>query len=217
MHGGPAVNADLHALGLPPVATDIPASPFVRVVWNPQGFGAPICRATPDGVLPRRPVRRRRRRRPLRHRRQGGVERRRRLYAAHPGKPFAFPEWGLWGIDDPLFVRRMAQFVRLPRAHEADRVLQGEGRLDLRPRVEATLARRLQALHRAARGLSESAAGGDVRASSPAPRAPPAPRRAARAARGRASTRSRARAVAERDRARLAAVLAADADLDVAA
>ena len=34
------------------------------------------------------------------------------LYKAHPGKPFAFPEWGLWGIDDPKFVEQMAQFVR---------------------------------------------------------------------------------------------------------
>ena len=61
---------------------------------------------------------------------------------------------------------------------------------------------------------SMSAAGRDVlRAALPSAR--PAPPRAARAGRGRASRRrSRARAVAERDRARLAAVLAADPDLD---
>jgi hypothetical protein len=34
------------------------------------------------------------------------------LYRAHPNKPFAFPEWGLWGIDDPAFVVQMAQFVK---------------------------------------------------------------------------------------------------------
>ena len=33
------------------------------------------------------------------------------LYRAHPGKPFALPEWALWGIDDPSFVTRMARFV----------------------------------------------------------------------------------------------------------
>ena len=35
-----------------------------------------------------------------------------RLYKAHPSKPYAFAEWGLWGIDDPSFIQRMAQFAR---------------------------------------------------------------------------------------------------------
>jgi hypothetical protein len=34
------------------------------------------------------------------------------LYKAHPSKPYSFPEWGLWGIDDPVFIEQMAQFVR---------------------------------------------------------------------------------------------------------
>jgi len=34
------------------------------------------------------------------------------LYKAHPSKPFAFPEWGLWGFDDPAFVRDMAKWLR---------------------------------------------------------------------------------------------------------
>ena len=34
------------------------------------------------------------------------------LYKAHPGKPYSFPEWGLWGIDDPVFIKKMADFVR---------------------------------------------------------------------------------------------------------
>ena len=34
------------------------------------------------------------------------------LYEAHPKKPFSFPEWGLWGLDDPDFVKTMAAFVR---------------------------------------------------------------------------------------------------------
>ena len=40
------------------------------------------------------------------------------LYEAHPRKPFSLPEWGLWGIDDPAFVRRMGQFVRTHRRTE---------------------------------------------------------------------------------------------------
>ncbi len=28
------------------------------------------------------------------------------------GKPFAIGEWGLWGVDDAQFVRRMATFLR---------------------------------------------------------------------------------------------------------
>src|SRR5262249_49804640 len=35
-----------------------------------------------------------------------------RLYRAHLSKPYAFPEWGLWGIDDPAFIRAMAKFVK---------------------------------------------------------------------------------------------------------
>jgi hypothetical protein len=34
---------------------------------------------------------------------------------AHPKKPFSFPEWGLWGIDDPAFVKQMATFVQTHR------------------------------------------------------------------------------------------------------
>ena len=34
------------------------------------------------------------------------------LYQAHPSKPFAFPEWAPWDIDDPAFVEHMATFVK---------------------------------------------------------------------------------------------------------
>ena len=33
------------------------------------------------------------------------------LYKAHPSKPYAFPEWGLWGFDDPQFVRDMGKWL----------------------------------------------------------------------------------------------------------
>jgi hypothetical protein len=113
MHGGPTVDDELHRLGLPPVQADIPASPLVRVVWNPQGFGSPdlpgnsaqayypgdrYVDVVGDDLYDI----------------GGKVEwaAAEKLYAAHPSKPFAFPEWGLWGIDDPQFVRRMAGFVK---------------------------------------------------------------------------------------------------------
>jgi hypothetical protein len=113
MHGGASINDELHRLGLPPVQTEIPVSPFVRVIWNPQGFGSPdlpgnsaqayypgdrYVDVVGDDLYDI----------------GGKVEwaAAKRLYAAHPSKPFAFPEWGLWGIDDPLFVQRMAGFVK---------------------------------------------------------------------------------------------------------
>ena len=34
------------------------------------------------------------------------------MYKRYKRKPFAFPEWGPWGMDDPVFVYRMAKFVR---------------------------------------------------------------------------------------------------------
>ena len=116
MHGGPTVKATLRRLGLPPVRTDIPTNPFVKVVWNPQGYGSPdipgnsaqayypgdrYVDVVGDDLYD-----------------IGGKAEfaaADRLYRAHPSKPFAFPEWGLWGIDDPNFVRQMATFVTTHR------------------------------------------------------------------------------------------------------
>ena len=65
------------------------------------------------------------------------------LYRAHPSKPFAFPEWGLWGIDDPSFVTQMADFVR---SHRRTQLLGyysgGPGRSSTSP--QGPLARVLQ-------------------------------------------------------------------------
>ena len=33
------------------------------------------------------------------------------LYRAHPGKPYALPEWGL-SIDDPGFVKKICTFLK---------------------------------------------------------------------------------------------------------
>src|SRR5262249_46182277 len=35
-----------------------------------------------------------------------------RFYHAFRGKPFALGEWGVWGSDDPGFVRHMMRFQR---------------------------------------------------------------------------------------------------------
>ena len=117
LRGGPRtdVNAKLTQLGLPGIGVDLPVTtPKLRIVWNPQGYGAPdvqgnsadayypgdayvdvigddIYDMSGHGATWAAAV---------------------KLYDAHPSKPFAFPEWGLWGFDDARFVRDMAQFVR---------------------------------------------------------------------------------------------------------
>ena len=111
--GGPSVNAKLRKLGLPPVAgADLPESK-ARIVWNPQGYGAPDIPANSaeayypgdayvDVVA-----------NDLYLQTTGAAwEANEKLYSAHRNKPYAIAEWGLWGIDDPTFVERMAAFVR---------------------------------------------------------------------------------------------------------
>lgn len=117
VHGGSkaTIDARLRALGLPPVAQDMPAlsRSRLRVVWNPQGYGSPdlpensaqayypgdaYVDLVGDDLYDIRG--------------KAEWDAAEALYRAHPGKPFAFPEWGLWGIDDPSFVERMADFTR---------------------------------------------------------------------------------------------------------
>jgi hypothetical protein len=117
LHGGPAavVDAKLRRLGLPPVGRDLAKNPYpsLRVIWNPQGYGSPdlsgnapqayypgdaFVDVVGDDLYD------------IGHRAEWDAAE--DLYRAHPGKPFAFPEWGLWGIDDPAFVQRMARFAR---------------------------------------------------------------------------------------------------------
>jgi hypothetical protein len=116
LRGGPQadVDAKLAKLGLPGVHEDLaPTTPKLRIVWNPQGFGAPdVAGNSAQAYYPG----------------DAYVDvvgddlydiggkaewpAAEALYKAHPHKPFSFPEWGLWGIDDPSFVAKMAQFVR---------------------------------------------------------------------------------------------------------
>jgi hypothetical protein len=117
VHGGPAdeVNAKLSRLGEPPVSGDLAENPAptTKVIWNPQGYGAPdipgnsaqayypgdkYVDVVGDDLYD-----------------QAGKaewEANEALYKAHPGKPYAIPEWGLWGIDDPAYVLKMAAFIK---------------------------------------------------------------------------------------------------------
>ena len=113
VHGDPAANAKLARLGLPPVSGTLTPAPDVELIWNPQGYGSPNLRGNSaaayypgnryvdvvcDDLYD------------IRYKAEWPAAA--ALYRAHPGKPFAFPEWGLWGIDDPRFVQAMARFVR---------------------------------------------------------------------------------------------------------
>jgi hypothetical protein len=116
VHGDPATNTKLAKLGLPPVTGTLTPAPNVQVIWNPQGFGDPDVRGNSaaayypgnryvdivgDDLYD------------IRYKAEWPAAA--ALYRAHRSKPFAFPEWGLWGIDDPRFVQAMAQFVRAHR------------------------------------------------------------------------------------------------------
>jgi hypothetical protein len=112
--GGPAaqLNARLRKLGQPGVPVDLQQTQ-ARIVWNPQGFGSPNVPgnranayypgdAYVDVVA-----------NDLYRQASGAAwDANEALYRSHPRKPFAIAEWGLWGIDDPGFVERMAAFVR---------------------------------------------------------------------------------------------------------
>lgn len=117
VHGGPAaaINAQLARLKLPPVAADLPSNPAPRmkVIWNPQGYGSPDLPGNSAAAYY-----------PgdryvdvvgndlyfIRGKAEWAANE--RLYKAHPSKPYAFPEWGLWGLDNPGFVEQMARFAR---------------------------------------------------------------------------------------------------------
>jgi hypothetical protein len=109
------INAKLAKLGLPGIDRDLPVTtPKLRMVWNPQGFGSPdlpgnsaqayypgdaYVDVVGDDLYDIRG-----------HGATWAAAD--ALYKAHPGKPFAFPEWGLWGFDDAQFIRDMAKWLR---------------------------------------------------------------------------------------------------------
>ena len=145
VHGGPAVNSRLQSLGLPPVAQQPAPAPNVQVIWNPQGFGSPdLPRNSAAAYYP------------------GDTyvdvvgddlydiggraawPAAAALYAAHPRKPFAIGEWGLWGVDDAKFVSAMATFLRRhPRVVVANYYAGRSGSVfDLRSKPRALAAYR---------------------------------------------------------------------------
>ena len=123
LHGGTAdfLNARLRRLGLPGVSHDLERNtlPNLRVIWNPQGYGSPNVPGNSAQAYY-----------PGNHYVDvvgndlydiGGKAEwaaNERLYRAHRAKPYALPEWGLWGIDDPAFVRRMGGWARSHRRLE---------------------------------------------------------------------------------------------------
>ena len=122
-HGGTAkqISAKLRRLGLPGIKFDLEENPYptLRVIWNPQGYGSPDLRgnsaqayypgdAYVDVVGNDL----------YNIRGKAEWEANDRLYRAHPSKPYSFPEWGNWGVDDPAFIRKMAKWVRQHRRVE---------------------------------------------------------------------------------------------------
>jgi hypothetical protein len=116
MHGGlrSDLNARLRNLSMPALKTthDLPENPFVKVFWNPQGYGSPkIAKNSANSYYPGD--------------RYVDVfgndlydigyraawEANLRLFKSHSSKPYVIGEWGLWGIDDPSFIRHMRRFV----------------------------------------------------------------------------------------------------------
>lgn len=112
--GGPARELDrkLRKLGLPGVGSDLPRT-NARLVWNPQGYGAPdipanSARAYYPGDAHVDVVAN-----DLYRQATGAAwDANEALYRAHPRKPYAIAEWGLWGMDDPVFVEQMAAFAK---------------------------------------------------------------------------------------------------------
>jgi len=106
------MSAKLRRLGLPGISESLPKAP-VRIVWNPQGYGSPdippnAAQAYYPGDAYVDVVAN-----DLYDQRFNAAwDANERLYAAHPNKRFAIGEWGLWSVDDPAFVERMATFVK---------------------------------------------------------------------------------------------------------
>lgn len=112
--GGPRdeLNPRLRRLGLPGVPGDLPRT-RARIVWNPQGFGSPnLSGNSAAAYYPGDPYVDVVANDLYRQHSGAAWSANEALYRAHPRKAFAIAEWGLWGIDDPAFVERMAAFVR---------------------------------------------------------------------------------------------------------
>ncbi|MGH2971607.1 MAG: hypothetical protein ACRDLE_05670 [Gaiellaceae bacterium] len=128
LHGGSAsaINAKLKALGEPPIAHDLASNPFprLRVVWSPLAGGNPHIPANAppqyypgtqyvdvdagdifdEKLVDTAPW--------------NALEDIYKASVVH-GKPFAIPEWGLFGLDDDKFVQHMCSFLTSHTVEEA--------------------------------------------------------------------------------------------------
>ena len=149
MRGGPValVDAQLRRLGMPPVRTDaaeLPRPP-VALMWVPLSFGNPeIPKNHPRHYWPG-----------ARYVDWVGTSwyspykasRAMDSFYRYPlwrSMPFAFAEWGVWGRDDPAFVRQFFSFVKThPRVRMAvyyqSALLKREFRLSAHPGSRAVL------------------------------------------------------------------------------
>jgi hypothetical protein len=143
------INGELQRLGMPPVQTAaaVLPSPQVALLWVPLSFGNPeIARNHPRHFWPGSayvdwvgttwysP-----------YKRSSAMD---AFYRGRPWrrKPFVFAEWGVWGRDEPGFVRRFFSFLRAhPRVRMAvyyqSALLKPEFRLSAHPRSRAALRR----------------------------------------------------------------------------
>lgn len=117
VHGGSlaSINAVLETLGMPPYKGSAEPNPFprVRVLWSPLAGGADPTPYWPGNQS-------------ISYVDVGGAD----IYKEASGdppwskftdiynfvrakhKPFAAPEWGMYGIDDPTFVQAMCDFLK---------------------------------------------------------------------------------------------------------
>ena len=113
-----ASTSELRRLGLPAARGSFPPTQ-ARIVWNPQGYGSPDIPANAaQAYYPGDAYVNVVANDLYDQRFNAAWDANEKLYAAHPNRPYAIAEWGLWGIDDPPFVEHMAAFVRTHRRTE---------------------------------------------------------------------------------------------------
>jgi hypothetical protein len=120
LHGGLAAKVDalLRRFGLRPYGRDLPVNPYpgiLRVIWNPLAGiekganpasryypGDPCVDMVGNDMFSSSIG-------------GGSFEENQALYDAHRNKPYSLPEWGLQGVDDPAFVRKICDFIKSRR------------------------------------------------------------------------------------------------------
>jgi hypothetical protein len=119
LHGGDRATIDqkLANSNMPPVGGTAPLpenpAPMLKILWNPQGYGSPdlygnraaayypgdaYVDVVGDDLYDIR----------FRYAWEANLA----LFKRYSHKPYAIGEFGLWGIDDPSFIRRMGKFIR---------------------------------------------------------------------------------------------------------